>query len=65
MLIERSLASIRKEDVYELAEWTTNLISNYTTVANATQYKFRALVGIENIKPNLEFTNTKYTLTLE
>ena len=63
--IQQAIGAIRKEDVYELAEWTSKLISNYTSIADASQYKFKAILNIENIKPNIAFTNTKYTLTLE
>jgi hypothetical protein len=56
---------ISKQEVNEVAQWTSTTILNYTGVVDATQCKFKALVNIENIKPNLAFTNTQYTLTLE
>ncbi len=58
-------ALISKQEVNEVAQWTSTMILNHTGVADATQCKFKSLVSIENIKPNLAFTNTQYTLTLE
>ena len=57
-------AAISKEHIYDVATWTASKISNFTglDVANC---KFRRLTTIQNVRPNLLFTKTEYTLIIE